>query len=1017
MATRRLLSLLPLAACSALSMTLAAQSTGVTTGDLKGLVRDAGARAITGARVTLSDDATGLSRTVGVDGNGGYAFRLLTPGTYTVTVEAPGFSTKKISNVGIRLASTQAVNVDMQAIEASATIEIVGQNSIVDPTRTQVSNTIDSNQITNLPINRRDFTSFSLTTPLVASDNGPTSQGGAASGSGLSFLGQNPRANNIMVDGLDNNDISVGSTRTTFSQDAIQEFVVVANGFSAEYGRAAGGALNIVTKTGGNDFSGDVFAFFRSDTFDAKRPGGVETPFTQKQFGATMSGPLIKDKLFYLVSVERYDTDDATDTQFAAGLPAAVQASSGYTLHPGVQTWNENYTTGLIKLDWYASPASHWTLRYNAAKESNGSQLGWGGGGGPLGVQDVTSGGSRDITDQAWSFANLWTPSGTFVNDFRILGSKRDHDLESLDPTLGPSVTLAGEATFGTQRFLPQVRTEKDYEFFDAATWFTGRNTFKLGADLMHTSLEGSLPLQFGGVYRFQAFGGFTSALQAMEAPNPFGGRGLPVAFIQGFGQDSLNFNTGYYSAFLQDTWQVTDKFSLNLGVRYDKENLPAFHDVSDYNALAAGGPQQLSSWSVYALPGSTGATVVPGGPYNDSLFQHSDDWSSSRVSPRLSFNWQATDATRFYGGYGTFSGRTQLGPYGAVYLNNGTDMRTIVQILQADPSDPFAPWRTWADANGNTNRRYQSYPGGIKSLLLPGHSEMPETKQSNIGMEIAPLQTLKFTLDLVYAKGLHFLMVRDVNALVPNPAFNPALPEDPFTNPATRRPDSRYSSIIRYDDSGESKYRAATFGVQWQLRDTASFNFSYTYSKAEDNYTDWVTDIEPMNTFDPSKDMSPSNQDQRNRLIVSGVFSSKNWQNAFFRNWTASFIGHFASGRPYTTLTGVDNDYGTLTNTTSGTQSFGNGDGGAPASDRPVGEGRNAQNLPSNSNVDLRLDRKFGIGQKGGMELMLDVFNLLNHYNETAIQSVLNAPNYGSALVQSSDHNRQVQFGIRFSW
>ncbi|HTL98822.1 MAG TPA: TonB-dependent receptor, partial [Holophagaceae bacterium] len=735
MATRRLLSLLPMAACSALTMTLAAQSTGVTTGDLRGLVRDTGGRAITGAKVTLSDDATGLSRSVNVDASGGFAFRLLTPGSYTLTVESPGFSTKKISNVGVRLASTQAVNVDMQAIEASATVEIVGQNSVVDPTRTQVSNTIDSNQITNLPINRRDFTSFSLTTPLVASDNGPTSQGGAASGSGLSFLGQNPRANNIMVDGLDNNDISVGSTRTTFSQDAIQEFVVVANGFSAEYGRAAGGALNIVTKSGGNDFSGDVFAFFRSDKFDAKRPGGgnpnVDTPFTQKQFGATVSGPLVKDKLFYLVSVERYDTDDATNTVFGPGVVATVQNYAGYTLHPGVQIWNENYTTGLIKLDWYASPASHWTFRYNAAKESNGSQLGWGGAGGPLGVLDQTSGGSRDITDQAWSFANLWTPSGTFVNDFRILGSKRDHDLQSLDPTLGPSITLAGEATFGTQRFLPQVRTEKDYEFFDAATWFTSKNTFKLGVDLMRTNLEGSLPLQFAGVYRFQAFGPFTSALQTMAAPNPYGGYGLPVAFIQGFGADSLSFHTGYYSAFLQDTWQITDKFSLNLGARYDKESLPAFHDVSDYDALAAGGPQQLTSWSVYALPGSTGATVVPGGPYNNSLFQHSNDWSSSRISPRLSFNWQATDSTRFYGGYGVFSGRTQLGPYGAVYLNNGTDMRTIVQILQADPSDPFAPWRTWADANGNTNRRYQSYPGGIKSLLLPGHSEMPETKQS----------------------------------------------------------------------------------------------------------------------------------------------------------------------------------------------------------------------------------------------------------------------------------------------
>lgn len=1009
MASRRLLSLLPLAACSAVSLTLAAQSTGVTTGDLKGLVRDAGGKAVAGAKVTLTDDATGLSRVLSTDGSGAYAFRLLTPGSYTLTVEAKDFATKRVTGIGVRLASTADINIDMQSLEATATVEIVGQTSIVDPTRTQVSNTIDTNQITNLPINRRDFTSFSLTTPLVAQDNAPTSQGGAASGSGLSFLGQNSRANNIMVDGLDNNDVSVGSTRTTFSQDAIQEFVVVANGFSAEYGRAAGGALNIVTKSGGNDFTGDAFFFYRSGKWDAKRPfaGDTESPFTQRQFGATVSGPLIKDKLFYLISVERYDTDDSTNTIFDPAFVTAVQSASGYTLHPGIQTWNESYTTGLIKLDWYASVASHWTFRYNAAKESNGSQLGWGGGGGALGTLDITAGGTRDITDQAFSLANLWTPSSTFVNDFRILGSKRDHDLQSLDPNLGPSITLAGEATFGTQRFLPQVRTEKDYELFDAATWFAGKHTLKLGVDLMRTNLTGTLPLQFAGVYRFQAFGAFTDPLQTLQAPNPYGGQGLPVAFIQGFGQDSLDVDASYYSAFLQDTWQITDRFSLNLGVRYDREQLPKFKDTTDYDALAAGGPQQLSSWSVGTLPGSTGGTAVPGGPYYAAdLFNHSNDWSSSRVSPRLSFNWQATDTTRFYGGYGTFSGRTQLGPYSAVYLNNGTDLITLVQILQADPSDPTAPWRTWANAAGNTNRRYQSFPGGIKSLLLPGHSEMPETKQANLGFEAAPLQNLKFTVDLVYAKGEHFLTVRDVNALVPDPGFGTT-----STTP-TRRPDSRYSSVIRYDDSGESKYRAGTFGIQWQLRDTAALNFSYTYSKSEDNYTDWVTDVEPLNTFDPKVDMGPSNQDQRHRVIVSGVFSSKHWQNAFFRNWTVSFIGRFASGRPYSILTGVDNDYGTLAG-----QNFGNGDGGAPASDRPVGVGRNSETLPFTSNMDLRLDRKFDIGKKGGVELMVDVFNVFNHYNQTAIQSIQSAPNFGQPVLTSSDHNRQVQVGVRFSW
>ena len=257
-------------------------------------------------------------------------------------------------------------------------------------------------------------------------------------------------------------------------------------------------------------------------------------------------------------------------------------------------------------------------------------------------------------------------------------------------------------------------------------------------------------------------------------------------------------------------------------------------------------------------------------------------------------------------------------------------------------------------------------------------------------------------------ARGYNFLTVRDVNALVPNPLFG-----QPGQAP-TRRPDSRYSSVLRYDSTGESKYRAATLGMQWQLRDTVALNFSYTNSKSEDNYIDWVTDYEPMNTFDNSSSTNwgPSNQDQRSRFLFSGVFSSKHWQNAFFRNWTLSFIGRYASGRPYTIYTGVDNDYGNL-----GGFSNGNRDGGAAPADRPLGVGRNSETLPTNSNMDLRLARKFDMGKKGGLELMVDVFNLFNHYSQTNIQNVQAAPGYGSPVLTSADHNREVQLGVRFTW
>jgi hypothetical protein len=1020
----RVSSPLRLLALSSVALSLAAQSTGVTTSDLKGVVKTTGGSTLAGALVSLTQDSTNLTFSIVADEKGAFAFRLLPPGSYTLVVEGKGMSTKKVSGIILRLGQTTNLPVEMTPVEAQAVVEITGESTLVDPSRTTVSSTIDNNFITNLPINRRDFTNFSLTTPQVAVDNSPARNLGAASSSGLTFSGQSARQNNIMVDGLDNNDVSVGSTRATFSQDAIQEFVVVANGFSAEYGRAAGGTLNIVTKSGGNDHAGSLFYFFRNDSLEAKRPlSSQSTSFAQQQFGATFSGPLMKDKLFYFVSVERFNKDDTNNINInpavAAKLNTYLTASSGktFTVANGINDYNENYTTAIVKLDWNQSPSSRWSLRLSQAKENNENQLPW------SGQNDRSAGGSREIKDSSVSISNLWTISSSFVNDFRVLSSKRDHTLISLDDTQSPSIVVVGYANVGTQRFLPQLRTETTKEFVDTLSWFSGNHTVKFGVDLMDTGLEGSLPLQFGGVYRFQ---GLSAAVPdgaaALNAPNPFGGTGLPAAFIQGFGQYYLNYTAKYYSAFLQDDWQIGSSFTLKMGLRFDKETLPPFHDSPDYAALAAGGPQQLTTINTYALPGSTGATVVPNSYQASPLFQTVKDWSSSRVSPRLAFNWQVGATNRIYGGYGHFSGRTQLGPYSAVLLNNGMDMVTMVQIVNADPSNPTAPWQTWAT---RPTRRYSSFPGGIKTLLLPGAYEMPLTKQANLGWEFTPRPSLKFTVDAVHVKGEHYMNVRDVNALVPNAAANFSNPDSP-ANPYLRRVDTRYSSVIRYDGSGESKHTAVALGTAWQMQDRISLSLSYTWSKTEDNIIDWVTDFSPVNTFDPKAEMATSNQDQRHRILASAVFNTKGFNSAWTKDWIISLLGRFASGRPYSVLTGRDRDYGVLASTPGNpatARDYGNGDGGATPAERPNGLARNSENLPFTQNVDLRFSRTFRFQKKLGLEVIMDVFNVFNHYNISQVQNVQGVAgsykaDYGQPIVQSNvDFNRQIQLGARFTW
>ncbi len=1004
----RLSSSLSLAALTTLSMSLAAQSTGVTTADLRGQVRAAGGVPIPKAVVRLTQDATNQVRVLTSDANGNYAFRLLPPGSYTLSVEAPNFQAKRVRELVLRLANTTEFNVDLSPVEAQATVEVVGEATLVDPTRTQVSTVIDNNLINNLPINRRRFEDFSLTTPGVTTANSPDN-GGAAANSGLVFAGVNPRLNNVMVDGLDNNDVSTGSVRTTFSQEAVQEFQVVTNGFSAEYGRAAGGNVNVVTKSGGNQFSGTVFYFRRDGKVDAKRPlSSSDSELKQDQFGATVGGAIMKDKFFYFLSVERFQKKDANNVTIDSATAATILSRTGFRVSQGLVPFVENVTTGIFKLDYAQSDVSRWSARFTWAKEYNENQLEWGG------LTDRSAGGARRIEDKSFSLSHLWNASARFVNDFRILYSLRDHELISLDDTKGPYVEILGAATFGTQRFLPQVRAEKTQQFNDTGSFFFDKVTLKLGVDLMRTNLQGALPLNFSGIYRFQRIPGFNNGIDALNAANPYGGFGMPAAFVQGFGDDYLDFTVNYYSAFAQADWQVTPKFTLKFGVRYDKEDLPAFKQTADYDWLDNPGASAgaLASGTIGSIAGATGATATGNGPYDfAAMRRHSGNWSSSKVSPRFSFTWQATPDARVYGGYGIFVGRTQLGPYSAVYLANGRDL----QIVGRRAPNTFA---SWASADGGANRRYKDFNTALgvpvkagKVMLLPGDYEAPETKQANLGFEWSPRPSLKLTLDAVHSKGEHFMNVRDINSTIP--VNGTTTLRTPILFGPTGIP---YSSIFRYDGTGESKYTSFTAGMAWQMRDVLALNASYAWSKSEDNYIDWLTQFAPQNSFDPAAEMGPSNHDQRHRVNVSAVYNTKGLSSPWIRNWVIAIIGKYASGRPYSLWTGVDADYGFVAG-----NPFGNGEGLSAPADRPAGVKRNSETTPSITNVDLRLSRAFKPSDKAGIELILEVFNVFNHYNVTRVQNFQTpppgAPAFGSPIVTSSDNNRAIQAGVRFTF
>jgi len=330
----------------ALFSSIAFSQGGAATGDLHITVRDPKGSMVTNATVTVNDLAKGLARTATSDGEGGYSARQLPPGSYAVTVEAQGFGKVEAREVSITVGGLVDLPITLAVASGKEVVEVSSQAELVETSRTSTTDTIGQRRIDNLPINGRNYINFTLTDSQVVRDNAPNT--GAAPTSGLNMSGQRGRSNLVNVDGADATDNSINGVRSTVSQEAVQEFQIITNGYSAEYGRAAGGVVNIITRSGSNEFHGDVFGYLRNRNFQAVNPfSTVSNPaYTRVQAGAAFGGPIKKDKTYYYFSYEitrRHETgfasigEDCLKTGGATcwGLVNNVDLSNAYALPQG----------------------------------------------------------------------------------------------------------------------------------------------------------------------------------------------------------------------------------------------------------------------------------------------------------------------------------------------------------------------------------------------------------------------------------------------------------------------------------------------------------------------------------------------------------------------------------------------------------------------------------------------------------------------------------------------------------
>src|SRR5688572_20211519 len=429
------------------SVTMSAQ-TRATSADLSGVVYDPSKAVLPGATVTVTNRDTGVTRTSVTSGGGRYAFLALPPGTYVVRVELSGFAPQVRDDVALMLGSSVDLTFALALAGAQEQVTVSAEAPLLDLQKTAVASVVSQQQIESLPISGRNFISFSLITPGVSTDRTP--QQGASATSGLTFAAQRARSNNITVDGVDNNDAAVGAVRATFSQEAVREFQVLTNSYSAEFGKASGGVVNIVTKSGTNVLSGNLFGYFRDEALNAKEhferfdPAGnaierEKAPYGQKQFGFTLGGPLRRDRSFFFLSFERLDTatnnfvtiDDGTVVtlgSMALGTPKQILERAGFVIETGNVPYKVEGDQFLVKLDHQLSENQSLAARFNYADALNENIEPWGG-------QTARSRGAvLDSTDYMTALSHTLVSGTRLVNELRFQYAKRDQDVNSLDP-------------------------------------------------------------------------------------------------------------------------------------------------------------------------------------------------------------------------------------------------------------------------------------------------------------------------------------------------------------------------------------------------------------------------------------------------------------------------------------------------------------------------------------------------------------------------------------------------------
>jgi outer membrane receptor protein involved in Fe transport len=944
-----------------LSFTLVAAAQQVATATLSGRVTDPNGAVIAGAKISVVQKATGVKREATTNGEGLYTLTNLPAGEYEASIQSSGFAVKTIP-VSLTVGQSATLDVPLKVGSAKVDEDMIISDRIagVNTTSAIVDGAITSRSISVLPLNGRNYLELALLIPgnTPAPNFDPTKTGSVI----ISSAGQLGRGGNITIDGTDNNDDAVGGPLINISQDAVQEFQLATNRYSAELGRSASSVINVVTKAGSNDLHGS-FSFFERDrrlqglpaTYD--RSGNQKPPFDRQQYSATLGGPLKKDRAWWFGSFEYRNQDGAV--LVGTRDVAARQIRRSFAPAP------QNDLLGLARGDWRPTDRDSLNFRYaiQRLEDIGATKL----------DRAIGSASQRQkLNNDHQAFLTNWTRvfTASVVNSFSF--SVNNFQNNTVPLNTGPQLTFPSILD-GVSFRVPQATNVNRLQFSDALSVVRGAHTFKFGGDFQRVdSLFDLGVFQQGRIEFVQDF-----AQADFNGDNKIDDNDLlfAVTLRSSKPTQSLrldNADNNHIALFAQDDWRVSRNLTLNLGLRYELDT-----NVNN------------NDWYANRNP------IV------QSFYRGDRKRDTNNFAPRIGFNWASNDGkTSVHGGYGIYYDRITLE---IISLERGLDGRALAIEVRAGNalSDPTTGAPIFINpATGKFQPFAPTFSNPFTGFILPGagasginiidnNMQNPMVQQFNFGVQREIARDLVARADYLHNFGTHFIIGRTIGVV---------------NNPVVGGPDR----VVNLESSVKTKYDGLLLSLEKRFANRYQFRASYTLSKAFNYANDDQIPFSngPVNPNNLQLEYGPTPNDRRHYFTFSGGVELP-------YGIQLAPILTLASGVPMDILLPDASSRVPVLQRNAGGRLFKTGaELNAFLQKLNAAGGVNGQPLPlvrndarfndKFSSFDLRLSKVFRIGERARVEPIVEVFNLFNVTNVLGVSNV-NYSGFSNVLIRDS--------------